>query len=294
MARYRIKQDEGRDGEGLSPSPYPPEEYWRETKPEHARDLDLAEIARLNQEAEAEESQLEADDASAPIRSFRHPRLQALISLLLILAFLFWITGDLFLGQIDFGFIKNSARLAEDQALASLREAVVTVSCSGGSGSGFNIREDGLIVTNRHVVEKGGIITVTLADGSAYTSRDYLAVDGVDLALIEINGAGLPTVALSESLPEQGDSLIFIGNPLGIDWTISQGIAQGLVRLDSNSLAAPVIYFSGPVRPGSSGSPLFNAESQVIGVVFASLADEKDSGLAIPVSYLISFLEEQT
>jgi|GEM_PF-1232110 len=293
MAMYRIKKEEDGLAEALPEVLYPPEEYWRESRPEQARDLDFDEIAALNRAAEEEEAALAAGEEPVPISPFRSPWVKALLALALIIAFFAWISADLFLGNMDFGFLKRSAQLAKDEALASLRQAVVTVESSAGSGSGFNIRADGLIVTNAHVLEGAGIITVTLADGSVYTSRDYLPVEGMDLALIDIGGEGLPTVELSADYPEAGDSLIFIGNPLGIDWTISEATVRGMARVDGMDPDTPVIWFDGPVRPGSSGSPLFNSESRVIGVVFASLADVEDSGLALPIAYLISFLEEQ-
>ena len=288
MAKYRIKQEE--QGSALPEPQFPPEEYWRETKLEQAADLDFAEIAALNQQAEEAAAD---DDEAVPIRPFRNPWLQAVIAALLIVSFSLWISADLIGSNIDFSFVKRSAELAQDQALASLRQAVVTVESNGGSGSGFNIRADGLIVTNLHVVAEAGLITVTLADGSVYTSRSYTPVPGVDLALIDIKGENLPTLELSASYPEAGDSLIFIGNPLGIDWTISEGTARGMARVDDLTPDTPMIWFDGPVQPGSSGSPLFNDQSQVIGVVCAKLTDVENSGLAIPISYLISFLEEQ-
>ena len=293
MGRYRIKKEGNSFPDGLAVVHDPPEPYWRETSPEQARDLDFDEIAALNHAAEEEEAAGAAGEEPIPISPFRSPWVKAVLALAVIVAFLVWVSADLFSGIIDFSFVKRSAQLAQDEALTALRQAVVTVESSSGSGSGFNIRADGLIVTNLHVVDTAGIITVTTADGNVYTSRTYLPVDGVDLALIDIDGADLPTVELSASYPDAGDSLIFIGNPLGIDWTISEATARGMVTVDDITQDTPMIWFDGPVQPGYSGSPLFNSQSEVIGVVFAKLTEVENSGLAIPISYLISFLEEQ-
>lgn len=290
MAMYRIKQEPGLSESGQLPESFPPEEYWREVKPEQARDLDLAEFAELNRMAEDED---ELGEEAIPMRPFRNPWLRALVAAILIVAFLMWISADMLFANFDLGFLRRSSQLAEDEALTALRSAVVTVESSGGNGSGFNIRPDGLIVTNLHVVEGGGIITVVFNDGSVFATREYLAVDGVDMALLDIDGEGLPAVELSAAYPAEGEQLIFIGNPLGIDWTISEATARAMVLVDDVADNTPVIWFDGPVQPGSSGSPLFDSQSRVVGVVFASLADRKNSGLAIPIDTLISFLEDR-
>ena len=284
MAMYRIKPDENAP-DAEKPS-YPPEEYWRERKPEYARDLDFAEIAELNQKAESQDGYGDAK----PVKPFFSPWLKALLALFAIAAFFFWTWGNLLSGAVDFSFLKRSAELAKDQALADLRAAVVVVECSGSSGSGFNVSEDGLIVTNAHVVDGGGLVTVTFSEGDtrSYSTKNCFLFSEADLALVDISGSDLPAVALSSTYPAAEDSVIIIGNPLGYDWTISEATVNGTVLIDG----LPVIYLSGPVHPGSSGSPVFNASSQVVGVIFASISGEENSGLAIPVNYLIEILSE--
>jgi S1-C subfamily serine protease len=93
---------------------------------------------------------------------------------------------------------------------------------------------------------------------------------------------------LNEQLPEKDDKLIFIGNPLGFDWTISEATMLEMIDYGTDS----IIYFNGPVRSGSSGSPLFNSSGQVIGVIFANLRDEPDIGLAIAAQLLLSYIED--
>ena len=285
MAMYRIKPAD------VEPPPLPPEEYWRETRPEHARDLDLDEIAALNRAADEEDafSDEKQDPAAAPIKPFRSTWLRVLLALAVIIAFSAWTAGDLLGERLDIGFLQRSAELAKDRSLADLQAAVVTVDCAGSSGSGFNIDASGLIVTNAHVVENGGIITVKFPDGSRYDTRGYhLPVEGVDLALVDIAGEDLPAVTLADALPAAGDPLIFIGNPLGYDWTISEATALGTLLLGEEA----VLCLSGPVRSGSSGSPVFDQEACVVGVIFATLSDEDDVGLVVPVTYLNQYLED--
>jgi S1-C subfamily serine protease len=177
--------------------------------------------------------------------------------------------------------------LAKDEALASLREAVVTIKGASSSGSGFNLRADGLIITNRHVVEDNLGVMVTFTNGARYPVKNWHYVGDYDLAVATIAGADLPHVELGDKLPQVNDPLIFIGNPLGFDWTISEAVMLEMYEYQDDS----IIYFSGPVRSGSSGSPLFNSAGQVIGVIFASLRDVENIGLAIPAQLLLTYVE---
>jgi S1-C subfamily serine protease len=131
---------------------------------------------------------------------------------------------------------------------------------------------------------------VTFANGRRYPARHWQYVGDYDLAVAVIAGRDLPYVELNTDLPQPDDPLIFIGNPLGFDWTISEALMLEMIDFGGDS----IIYFSGPVRSGSSGSPLFNSAGQVTGVIYASLRDVPDSGLAIPAQLLLSYVEEQT
>ncbi len=294
MARYRIKEIRKKGPrvyrikqEANAAAPQLPDEYWREVKPGQERDLDFAEIAALNEDADLAE-----DDGAEPSRR-RAAWLKIALALLVIVSFLAWSARDLTHGNIDFHIIKRSAELSQDEALAQLKKAVVVVESSAGQGSGFNVAADGLIVTNRHVVSGAGIVSVSFPDedGSrqTYYCSSWRELDDVDLAVLDIDGTDLPFVRVSSQLPSPGADVVFIGNPLGYDWTIAEGTVNGLVTVDNRY----AIYFDGPVQPGSSGSPLFNDSNFVIGVVFASVAGEDNTGLAIPISYLtLSSYEE--
>ena len=86
--------------------------------------------------------------------------------------------------------------------------------------------------------------------------------------------------------------LFSIGNPLGYDWTISE---EALLSVRSPLINAPLIYFSGPVQPGSSGSSFLMINLRLSGVIFAeALTNQDNAGLAIPISYLTNFLEEKS
>lgn len=286
MAIYRIKPPE--DG-SMPPEPkYPPEEYWRETDPAFARDLDFDEIEELNKEAEAEDGAGIPQEALDTERPLRPSWVKLMLTLLLAVAFCLWMGFTMIDRNINWQVLTGSAQLGQDESLAMLKEAVVTIDGGGSSGSGFNIAPDGLIVTNRHVVENNGILTIRFGDGQVFTTREWADIPEVDMAILDIEGNDLPYVELASGYPETGEPVIFIGNPLGFDWTISEGQVLGMVEIAD----VPLIYMDGPVYPGSSGSPVFNSESKVAGVIFARLTDEENKGLAIPIDYLTNYLED--
>jgi len=279
MAKYRIVR---RDSE---PIKYAGGSfYWKELKKSQVRDLDMEEIWELNQLPD------QKDDSILPAwlnRAFSG----LFITVFMVAVVIFLVSSGLpSLRNIpDIGFLARSGQLAKDEALVSLRRSVVSISGASSSGSGFNISEDGLIVSNRHVVENNRGVMVTFSDGRRFPASNWQYVEGYDLAVASIAGSGLPYVQLDMTLPEPGDPLIFIGNPLGFDWTISE--AEMIELWQNRHNEDTIIYFSGPVRSGSSGSPLFNSQGQVIGVIYASLRGEADSGLAIPAQMLLSYIE---
>lgn len=274
MGKYRIKHWGKQEVELFGG-----QHYWSEQNEEQAADLDLEEIAKLNQ-------------LPPKIRPRRLPAPQSwAITVLLLLLFISLLALEAlpFLHMPDLSFLTRSAELYKDDALTSLKSAVVSIEGSRASGSGFNLRPDGLIVSNRHVVENNPATMVIFPDGSRYPAKGWQFIEGYDLALADINGSELPHVVLGDTLPQQGDELIFIGNPLGFDWTISEATMLETLSYEEET----VLYFAGQVRSGSSGSPLFNRQGQVIGVIFATMRDVQDIGLAIPAQLLLSYAEQE-
>ena len=276
MAKYRIVRRGRGKAEYLGGG-----HYWREINKEQARELDWAEIRELNRLPDEEEQPL----SGWPERVFNG--LTAVVTLLAVIFFLTSAGLPSIRNMPDISFLARSGVLAKDEALVSLKQAVVSINGVSSSGSGFNISPDGLIVTNRHVVEGNTGVMVTFADGQRYPARNWQYVGDYDLAVAMIVGEDMPHVELSAELPLPDAPLIFIGNPLGFDWTISEAVMAEMLSYGQDS----VICFSGPVRSGSSGSPLFNSDGLVVGVIFASLRDIPDSGLAIPAGLLLSYLE---
>lgn len=158
-----------------------------------------------------------------------------------------------------------------------------------GTGSGFIIDAEGLILTNAHVIEGADQVLVTLKDGRELTG-EVLGEDRLtDLAVIRVEASGLPTVTLGDS--EQlrpGEWAIAIGNPLGLDNTVTAGIISATGR-SSSQIRVPdkrvsFIQTDAAINPGNSGGPLLNEQGQVIGVNTAIIGGAQGLGFAIPIN----------
>jgi S1-C subfamily serine protease len=157
-----------------------------------------------------------------------------------------------------------------------------------GTGSGFVMSRDGRIITNAHVVDGATKVTVTLTDGRTFAGK-VVGVDRVtDVAAVKIDAADLPTVTLgstSELIP--GQWAIAIGNPLGLDNTVTAGIISALGRTSSEvgipDKRVQFIQTDAAINPGNSGGPLLNDLGEVIGMNTAIRRDAQGLGFAIPV-----------
>ena len=158
-----------------------------------------------------------------------------------------------------------------------------------GQGSGFIVNADGTILTNAHVVEDADKVTVILKDGRQLEGK-VLGVDEVtDLAVVKVNAAGLPVATLADSDAVQvGDWAIAVGNPFGLDNTVTLGIVSTLNR--SSALAGipdkrlDFIQTDAAINPGNSGGPLLNDAGEVIGINTAIRANAAGIGFAIPIN----------
>jgi serine protease Do len=163
-----------------------------------------------------------------------------------------------------------------------------------GSGSGFLISSDGMIVTNKHVVaDKDALYEVQLNNGKKYSAK-VLARDGVlDVALVKISASDLPYLSLADSdTLEVGQSVIAIGNALGeFKNTVSVGVVSGLSRSitagDNAGMSErldKVIQTDAAINPGNSGGPLLNLHGDVIGINVAVVQGSSNVGFALPIN----------
>ena len=158
-----------------------------------------------------------------------------------------------------------------------------------GLGSGFIIDRSGEILTNAHVVNQADKVTVLLKDGRTFEGKVQGVDEVTDLAVVKISAGGdLPVAALGDSSTVQvGDWAIAVGNPLGLDNTVTLGIVSTLKRT-SNQVGIPdkridFIQTDAAINPGNSGGPLVNDQGEVIGINTAIRADAMGIGFAIPI-----------
>ncbi|MHC4495143.1 MAG: S1C family serine protease [Planctomycetota bacterium] len=189
-----------------------------------------------------------------------------------------------------------------EKGVAAVSEAVVKISSPGGTGSGFFINEDGYLITNYHVIEKETKIEVTVFQKAknGFEKKKFKKVKieamnpFVDLALLKIeNLADTKTrfVYLGDvGRIRAGEEVFAIGNPLGLERTITNGVIstknrafQGLIYIQTNA----------DINPGNSGGPLFNLAGEVIGVTNMGYIFMGGLGFAIPVNYVKDFIENR-
>ena len=156
-----------------------------------------------------------------------------------------------------------------------------------GVGSGFIVSEDGRILTNAHVVEGADTVQVTLKDGRSFEGRVLGSDPLTDVAVIDLEANNLPTISISEAELLPGEAAIAIGNPLGLDNTVTVGIVSATGRT-SGQVGIPdkrvdFIQTDAAINPGNSGGPLLNAKGEVIGMNTAIISGAQGLGFAIPI-----------
>jgi serine protease Do len=156
-----------------------------------------------------------------------------------------------------------------------------------GTGSGFIIDKQGDIITNAHVVEGSTSVTVTLKDGRKFEGK-VLGTDPLtDIAVVKVKGDNLPVVKLGSSANLQpGEWAIAIGNPLGLDNTVTAGIISALGRRSGEigvDKRVSFIQTDAAINPGNSGGPLLNERGEVIGVNTAIIEGAQGLGFSIPI-----------
>ncbi|WP_319422760.1 HhoA/HhoB/HtrA family serine endopeptidase [Pleurocapsa sp. FMAR1] len=166
-----------------------------------------------------------------------------------------------------------------------------------GVGSGFVVSSDGLIVTNAHVVDGSDKVEVTLKDGRTFKGKVMGTDSLTDVAVIKIEADGLPAVTFADSDRLQpGEWAIAIGNPLGLDNTVTTGIVSATGRTSAQIGVADkqvsFIQTDAAINPGNSGGPLLNAQGEVIGVNTAIIQNAQGIGFAIPINTARDIAEE--
>jgi serine protease Do len=189
-----------------------------------------------------------------------------------------------------------------EKCVAAVSDSVVQISSPGGSGSGFFINDQGYLITNFHVIERETRIEVTMfqktPNGFERKKFKKVKIEAmnpfVDLALLKIEDLGdtkiKPAYLGDMSRIQAGEDVFAIGNPLGLERTITNGVIS-----TRNRAFAGITYIqsNADINPGNSGGPLFNLAGEVIGVTNMGYIFRGGLGFAIPINYVKHFIENR-
>jgi serine protease DegQ len=178
--------------------------------------------------------------------------------------------------------------------------SVVAVETDSGEGSGVIWDDQGLIVTNNHVVAGANRVHVALASGARLPARLEAADDRSDVAVLRVEREGLPAAAFEPALPRVGELAIAMGNPAGFEQSVTAGIVSGLHRAIPSGGQTPalvdLIQTDAAISPGNSGGALVNADGDVIGINVAYLPPTESGavaiGFAIPAGTVVSVVRQ--
>ena len=165
------------------------------------------------------------------------------------------------------------------------------------AGSGFIITADGYVVTNNHVINNADEIEVVLNDGTRYSALVKGRDPRTDLALLKIEaGKPLPYVTLGDSdNASVGDWVIAVGNPFGLDGTVTAGIISARGRDIRSSAPGDLLQIDAPINRGNSGGPLFDTQGQVIGIntsIYSPMGSNVGIGFSIPSNMAKDVIEQ--
>ena len=170
-------------------------------------------------------------------------------------------------------------------------QAIPSTQVQRGMGSGFIVSEDGYIITNNHVIEGASQIEVTLTSNKSYPAKVVGADRELDLAVLKINPSNkLNTLKLGNSdQAAVGDWVIAIGNPYGLDHTVTVGVisAKGRPVSIEDKNFRNLLQTDASINPGNSGGPLINLQGEVVGVNTAVNIQAQGIGFAIPATTVV-------
>jgi len=163
-------------------------------------------------------------------------------------------------------------------------------------GTGFIISSDGYVVTNNHVVQEASEVMVKLRDGKEYKAKVIGTDEKLDVGLLKIEATGLHTVHLGDSDKLRvGDWVVAIGNPFGLEQTVTAGIVSAKGRVIGAGPYDSFIQTDAAINPGNSGGPLFNTKGEVVGIntaIYSRSGGNNGIGFAIPIAMAESVINE--
>jgi len=160
-----------------------------------------------------------------------------------------------------------------------------------GQGSGFFIDNKGRLITNHHVVESAYSATIKTSAGKEYPVQGIVAKDTeADIVKLVVNlpDANITLLNLSVNVPSEGEDIFVIGNPLGLESTVSTGIVSAVRDIPA---FGKILQITAPISPGSSGSPVINRKGEVIGIATLIVTKGQNLNFAIPSDKIIALTE---
>ena len=198
--------------------------------------------------------------------------------------------------------VYNGSEKSLSEVAASMKDSVVgivtTVQGGQSTGSGFVYSEDGLIITNYHVIEDGLSVQVVMEDGTTYDAAVVGGDEKSDLAVLRIDAQGLtPVTVNSTDTPAVGETVLAIGNPLGLELqgSVSAGIISAVDRqITVDGRTMNLLQTDASISPGNSGGPLVNTRGEVIGINSAKISSSLAEGLgfAIPMTTAMPIIND--
>ncbi|MEK6918271.1 MAG: trypsin-like peptidase domain-containing protein [Nanoarchaeota archaeon] len=190
-------------------------------------------------------------------------------------------------GSIDKEFSSLKASVSEDFSgiIEQLIPSVVTIRTNIGQGTGFVITDDGYVVTNAHVLSGGNFVQAINYKQEIIEANLVGYYENYDIALLKINGSYTPLKLANSNNVQIGEKVIAIGNPLGLQFSVSQGIVSGVHRSGPNNLLA-YIQTDAALNPGNSGGPLIDKNGEVVGINNFKIGSGESLGFALESNFI--------
>ena len=181
-------------------------------------------------------------------------------------------------------FAPPAAAMSGENVVHAATPAIVRINGVNASGSGFFITQDGLVVTNAHVVRNEKSVTVTMSNGRSVESSTIYTDEDRDLAFVKVSGANYPVLKLNVQPPNPGADVIAIGSPLSdlLTNSVTKGVVSGIRQGDHGTW----IQTDTAMNPGNSGGPLLNFSGEVVGVNTMKIVEQGVSGINFSLASL--------
>lgn len=195
---------------------------------------------------------------------------------------------DLKVGSIteEVDVLKNSAGEDFSGIIESAIQSVVTIRTDVSQGTGFIITDDGYLVTNAHILSGGREVVAITYEKETFPAEFIGYSQNLDVALLKINGNHNPSNFGNSNNVQIGEKVIAIGNPLGLQFSVSEGIVSAVHRTGPSQLES-YIQTDAALNPGNSGGPLINKKGEVIGINNFKIGIGENLGFALESNYIV-------